>query len=105
MLLKSCMLGRKVNYMRCKNRLYNNVAKGIGLLYKIVRKNLIQVRAFENRSQKNKKIVIQELNSTNVILKCRTVYISITLLKYLFTMQQIYTQISFTTVFFCSGDI
>ena len=33
-----------------------------------VRKKIIQVRAFENRSQKNKKMGIQELNSTHVIL-------------------------------------
>ena len=31
---KSCMLGRKVIYVRCINYSYNNVAKGIGLLDK-----------------------------------------------------------------------
>ena len=33
-LLKSCMLGRKVIYVRCMNCAYNNVAKGICLLDK-----------------------------------------------------------------------
>ena len=33
-LLKSCMLGRKVIYVRCINCAYNNVAKGSRLLDK-----------------------------------------------------------------------
>ena len=51
-LLKSCMLGRKVIYLRCINCSYNNVARGIDLLDKkaffaYTGKNFMQVRAFE----------------------------------------------------------
>ena len=51
-LLKSCMLGRKVIYVRCINCSYNNVAKGIRLLDKkaffvYTGKKIMQVRAFE----------------------------------------------------------
>ena len=51
-LLKSCMLGRKVIYVRCISCSYNNVAKVIRLLDKksnfcLYRKNFMQVRGFE----------------------------------------------------------
>ena len=52
-LLKSCMLGHKVINVRCINRSYNNMAKGIRLLdtksiFVYSGKIFIQVRAFEN---------------------------------------------------------
>ena len=51
-MLKSCMFGRKVIYVRCLSCSYNNVAKGIRLLDKkailvYTGKVFMQVRAFE----------------------------------------------------------